>query len=391
MSIKVPKDISVIHTIDVIPHIMEMLADLTGLRFICVARVTKHEWTVCSVLDRIEFNLNPGDKLDIQTTFCHSVRTSQQPIVIEHASEDPEFKHSPIPEMYGFESYFSFPIYDTDGNFFGTICGLDPRPAILKTELITNQISSFAALISRQIIISEALEDTKAALFDEQSAAKLREQFIAILGHDIRTPLSSLKMGIDFLYGITEDDTAKNVLAHMDNSAKRMSRLISDVMDFTHGKMGSGIPLNLQYVDNLNNVLLHTVSELKLLHEECSIHCNINIVGPVHCDPERISQVLSNLLINAIVHGDITRPIQVNGYIVDTILVIRISNHGDTMSPDAMSRLFQPFWRQQNQRDTGGLGLGLFIASQISSAHNGTLSVESDDSITEFSLKIPIE
>ena len=153
MSIKAPTDISVIQTIDVIPHIMEMLADLTGLRFICVARVTKQEWTMCSVLDRIEFNLNPGDKLDIQTTFCNSVRISQQPVIIEHASEDDEFKHSPIPEMYGFESYFSYPIYDVDGNFFGTICGLDPQPATLKIGRITNQISSFAALISRQIKI----------------------------------------------------------------------------------------------------------------------------------------------------------------------------------------------------------------------------------------------
>jgi signal transduction histidine kinase len=390
VSMKVPKDISVIQTIEVIPHIMEMLADITGLRFICVARVTKQEWTMCSVLDRIEFNLNPGDKLDIQTTFCNSVRISQQPIIIEHASEDDEFKKSPIPVMYGFESYFSYPIYDTDGNFFGTICGLDPSPTILKTDLITNQISSFAALISRQITINEAFEDAKAALFDEQSAARLREQYIAILGHDIRTPLSSLKMGIDFLSDITQDDTAKKVLTRMDNSASRMSRLISDVMDFTHGKMGSRIPLNAQCVDNLQSVLLHTVSELTLLHEACSIHCDINIEGKVNCDPERVSQVLSNLLMNAIVHGDVTRPIRVNGNIVDSSVVICVSNHGDAISPDAISRLFQPFWRQQNHRDTGGLGLGLFIASQIASAHNGTLTVKSDDLITEFSLKIPI-
>ena len=390
MSMKAPDDISVIQTIDAIPHIMEMLADLTGLRFICVARVTKQEWTMCSVLDRIEFNLNPGDKLDIKTTFCNAVRISQQPVIIEHASEDAEFKQSPIPAMYGFESYFSFPIYDVDGNFFGTICGLDPRPAILKTGRITNQISSFAALISRQIKMNEVFEDTKAALFDEQSAAKLREQYIAILGHDIRTPLSSIKMGIDFLSDITHDDNAKNVLTRMDSSANRMSRLISDVMDFTHGKMGSRIPLNMQHVDNLNSVLLHAVSELTLLHKECNIHCDINIERQVHCDPERISQVLSNLLVNAIVHGDDTRPIQVNGNIVDNSLVIRVSNHGDAISPDAMSRLFQPFWRQQNHRDTGGLGLGLFIASQISNAHNGSLTVESDALKTEFSLRIPI-
>ena len=83
MSTTTSTDISAIQTIDAIPHIMEMLADITGLRFICVARVTQQEWTMCSVLDRVEFNLKPGDQLDIQTTFCNSVRMSQKPIVIE--------------------------------------------------------------------------------------------------------------------------------------------------------------------------------------------------------------------------------------------------------------------------------------------------------------------
>lgn len=389
MSTTTSTDISAIRTIDAIPHIMEMLADITGLRFICVARVTQQEWTMCSVLDRVEFNLKPGDQLDIQTTFCNSVRMSQKPIVIEHASNDEEYQKSPIPGLYGFESYFSYPIYDTEGNFFGTICGLDPLPAKLKTESITQQISSFAALISRQIILYESLEDTKAELFDEQSAAKLREQYIAILGHDIRTPLSSIKMGIDFLSDLPQEHTAKTILKRMNNSVSRMTRLISDVMDFTYGKMGSSIPLEKKHINNLDALLRYTVSELDLTHSECAIKYHININTSVFCDPDRLSQVLSNLLTNAIVHGDITKPIHVYADLVDNELIIRVTNSGEPIAKESMSRLFQPFWRHEKQKDAGGLGLGLFIASQIAAAHEGVLSVNSDKKQTEFVLAIP--
>lgn len=262
-------------------------------------------------------------------------------------------------------------------------------PAKLKTESITQQISSFAALISRQITLYESLEDTKAELFDEQSAAKLREQYIAILGHDIRTPLSSIKMGIDFLSDLPQEHTAKTILKRMNNSVSRMTRLISDVMDFTHGKMGSSIPLEKKHINNLGALLRYNVSELELTHSECAIKYHININTSVFCDPDRLSQVLSNLLTNAIVHGDITKPIHVYADLVDNELIIRVTNSGEPIAKESMSRLFQPFWRHEKQKDAGGLGLGLFIASQIAAAHEGVLSVNSDKKQTEFVLAIP--
>ena len=171
----IQQDIAAIQAIEAVPHIMNILSEATGLRFICVARVTEDNWTMCSVLDKVDFNLKPGDELEIQTTFCSQVRQSAKAIVIEEASKDSQYKTSPIPVMYGFESYFSYPIYKTDGSFFGTLCGLDPTPTALKTAKIDNQIASFAELISRQLEVNDQLSSAKSALFDEQSAAKLRE------------------------------------------------------------------------------------------------------------------------------------------------------------------------------------------------------------------------
>lgn len=387
MNLSIEKDIQTIQSIEAVPHIMKMLSDATGLRFICIARVTDDKWTTCAVLDRVNFNLNPGDELQINTTFCSQVRRSTKPIVIEHAQKDAHYSKSEIPTMYGFESYFSFPIYSKDSNFFGTLCGLDPLPAKLKTTEIEHQIKSFAELISRQIEADERLSTVESDLFNEQTAAKLREQFIAILGHDLRTPLSALTMGVSFLKDLVKDDTSQKVLARMDNSATRMKRLISDVMDLTHGKMGNGIELNIKSVNNLQDILTHTVSELSGLHPQRTIQTSINIENSVDCDPERIAQLLSNLLINAIVHGDPLQIIDIKSTIEQGIFSLSVSNGGAQISPETIDKLFQPFWRNESKKQTGGLGLGLFIASQITLAHNGTLTVSSNESRTDFTFQ----
>ena len=228
----IEKDIQTIQSIEAVPHIMKMLSDATGLRFICIARVTEVKWTTCAVLDLVDFNLNPGDELDITTTFCSQVRRSTQPIVIEHAQKDAHYSKSEIPIMYGFE--------------------------------IQNQIKSFAELISRQIEVDERLSIAESDLFNQKTAFKLQEQFIAILGHDLRTPLSALTMGVSFLKQQVKDETSQRILARMDNSTTRMTRLISDVMDLTRGKMGNGIELNIKTVDNLEDTLIHSFRIIRI-------------------------------------------------------------------------------------------------------------------------------
>jgi signal transduction histidine kinase len=387
MNALIEKDIQTIQSIEAVPHIMKMLSDATGLRFICIARVTDEKWTTCAVLDQVNFNLHPGDELDISTTFCIQVKRSTQPIVIEHALKDDHYSKSEIPIMYGFESYFSFPIYNKNGDFFGTLCGLDPLPIKLKTVEIQQQIKSFADLISRQIEVDERLITAQSELFNEKAATKLQEQYIAILGHDLRTPLSALTMGVDFLKDHVTDTTSQKILARMDSSATRMKRLISDVMDLTRGKMGNGMQLNVKTVNNLEDMLTHTVDELSGLHPQRDIQTHIDIKGSVNCDPERIAQLLSNLLINAIVHGDPQQAIEVNASIENGVFALSVTNGGEPIRPEVVDKLFQPFWRNESNKQTGGLGLGLFIASQITSAHDGTLAVCSNDSRTIFTFQ----
>ena len=173
----------------------------------------------------------------------------------------------------------------------------------------------------------------------------------------------------------------------MDNSANRMSRLISGVMDFTHGQMGKGLQLFVKPVPDLAGALRHTVAELAGLHPERDIQTDITIQGTWVCDAERICQLLSNLLINAIVHGNKAHPIKIAASIEDERLSLRVANGGAPISPEMIDKLFYPFWRNESNKQSGGLGLGLFITSQIAEAHKGALTVRSDERETLFTFE----
>jgi GAF domain-containing protein len=182
-------DITTIGQISAVPAILQVIREMTGMRFAAVAHVTEDSWTACAVLDQLDFGLKVGGELDVVTTLCHEIRAAHVSVVIDKASEDPLYRDHHTPRLYQFESYISVPVFRTDGRFFGTICALDPKPAELKSSAIQSTMESFARLLSLQIEAEETLQLTEAALHKERQTAELREQFIAVLGHDLRNPL----------------------------------------------------------------------------------------------------------------------------------------------------------------------------------------------------------
>src|ERR1700733_6194580 len=172
-----------------VPTILEVVSHTTGMRFAAVAHVTRERWIACSVLDRINFGLAPGGELKLETTICNEIRQSREPVVIDHVAEDVSFCDHPTPAMYGFQSYISMPIILGDGSFFGTLCAIDPSPARVNNPSTIGMFRLFAELIAHHLDADSQLNTTQVALSEERSAAGLREQFMAVLGHDLRTPL----------------------------------------------------------------------------------------------------------------------------------------------------------------------------------------------------------
>jgi sigma-B regulation protein RsbU (phosphoserine phosphatase) len=172
-------------------------------------------------------------------------------------------------------------------------------------------------------------------------------------------------------------------------SATRMSGLIEDVMDFARGRLGTGLALR-QDVEPLEPVLRHVLDELKAGFPDRAIDAVIAVTDPVRCDAGRIAQLLSNLVGNALTYGDAARPVQVRAVTGGETFELSVANEGDPISAAAQARLFQPFERGAVQPNQQGLGLGLFIASEIARAHGGTLDVMSTEVQTRFTFRMPL-
>ncbi|MDR9865641.1 GAF domain-containing sensor histidine kinase [Pseudomonas baetica] len=382
-------DIATVGRISAVPAILQVIRELTGLRFAAVARVTEDSWTTCAVLDQLEFGLQVGGELDVVTTLCHEIRQSHVSVVIDKASEDPLYREHHTPRLYKFESYISVPVFRTDGRFFGTICALDPNPAQLKSSSIQSTMESFARMLALQIETEENLQRTETALQTERENSELREQFIAVLGHDLRNPLFAISAGAEMLLRKYPDPAIEVRVRNILGSAQRATRLVDDVLDFARGRLGKGIPVDIQHCADLTEAVQQVVTEIRNVHPQRTISATIGDLQGVHCDRGRIAQLLSNLLANAVTHGDPEGDIEVIAQVEHGALMLAVKNQGHI--PEAvLPHLFQPYSRPTGSAPQAGLGLGLYIASQIAQSHGGRLHVASTaQSGTLFTFSLP--
>lgn len=381
--------IEAVSRIPVVPTILEVVCRTTGMGFAAIARVTEERWVACSVRDEIAFGLQPGGELKLETTICHEIRQSHEAVVIDHVAEDEMYCRHHTPVMYGFQSYISMPIFLKDGSFFGTLCSIDPRPARLKNPETIGMFRLFADLISFHLSALEDLDFSEDSLSEERKTSELREQFIAILGHDLRNPLGAVLNSAELLLMISSDEDVRKLSAMMKSSAYRMAGLVDNMLDFASGRLGGGIVLNRNVNNDLEKALLQIIEEMLSVWPDRSIETHFNLDEPVYCDEDRIAQLFSNLLSNALSHGAPDAPIIVRAS-SDDEFILSVTNAGDKIPPVVMNRLFQPFSRGIIKPGQNGLGLGLYIASEIARAHGGTLNATSTEEETCFTLQLPL-
>jgi signal transduction histidine kinase len=382
-------DVAAVQRIDAVPGILDVICRTTGMGFAAVARVTEDRWIACAVRDSIQFGLQPSGELKVATTICDEIRQSRTAVVIDHAAEDEAYCGHPTPKMYGFQSYISMPITLSDGTFFGTLCAFDPRPARLKNPETIEMFKLFAELIAVHLDVTERLASSEASLLNERETSELREQFIAVLGHDLRNPLASIDAGAKLLLKTPLDQRALGIVTLMQKSVTRMSVLINNVLDLARGRLGGGLILNRTSNEPLEPLLIQVVAELRSSHPGRIIDVELRLDAPVICDAGRIAELFSNLLGNALSYGAIDQPIRVRAATDADHFELSVANAGVPIPADARERLFQPFTRGAVRPSQQGLGLGLYIASEIAKAHGGTLAVTSTPAETRFTFRMP--
>ena len=250
-------------------------------------------------------------------------------------------------------------------------------------HIITNKAAVFCQLYRQKQQLAEELHERTETL-------RLNEMFTAVLSHDLRNPLNAILMAAQLLERRSDDEATRKTGARMFASAKRMSRMIEDMLDLARARLAGGIPLKREMVD-LGPLVHRVVQE----HQTAYADRRIDVLqeGDVagHWDADRLSQVASNLISNALRYGDAGSPVRVRleGTSADVVL-LSVANAG-SIAPEILPNIFDPFRRGEHQPGRGeGLGLGLFIVQQIVLAHQGSVDVESGPGVeTVFRVRIP--
>lgn len=219
--------------------------------------------------------------------------------------------------------------------------------------------------------------------------------FLAILGHDLRNPLSTTIMASMVLMRY-EDSSAKviSAAARIYNSSQRMSTLITDLIDYTRTQLGQKLPISLAPT-NLAKICTDIVEEQQIANPEQTILLETQGTFDGEWDGHRMAQVFSNLLGNAIQHGDTASPIEVNLSASKKSIMIKITNNGNAIPASKIKHIFDPLVRHEQNEHVDfskktSLGLGLYIAREIVLAHNGTLGVISSKAKgTTFEITLP--
>lgn len=229
------------------------------------------------------------------------------------------------------------------------------------------------------------------ALSKSTMSERARDTLFATLGHDLRDPLQAIMMAAQMLELQDDSNPTKSSLSkRIVNSGGRMKRLIAEVLDVSRIQSGQG--LNVIPVETDIHALLHDLRrEVMTAHPGLQIDLECDSAGIALIDPDRLSQIITNLLSNARHHGDREKPIDVHASSTDEMLTISVSNHGAEIDPTVLPNLFNPFkpTSHNNQRHPQGLGLGLYIVSEIVKGHQGNIDASYADGKITFTMSFP--
>ena len=275
-------------------------------------------------------------------------------------------------------------VYEPFRDLEGRICGILTMASDVTDAVVARRVSE------------QARHEAEAAQEAQREVLEFQERFVAVLGHDLRNPLAAIDMATGLLrQRATQagDAQALRTLARVGTSARRMSRMVEQILDFSRSRIGGGLEVNPAPMD-LCAMLTGVVEELRTAHPSRTIalHCS-SMTGT--WDRDRLEQVFSNLISNAIHHGLAETPVTIEARQEGSEMQVDVHNEGPPIPEALRAMLFSPFRR--GDRDsrtpkTAGLGLGLYISRELVVAHGGEINVRSTSAEgTTFRVILPRE
>ncbi len=260
------------------------------------------------------------------------------------------------------------------------------------------------ALVQRQSEVNERLvlavlrADERCDVLEQREQAMaetavLRERFMGMVAHDLRTPVAVISMSAHLLLrrgSLVRDDIP--VVQRVARTSKRIDGMVEQLYDFARARLGDGLLLRRRPSTDLGDVCQTICAELAV-GRSASVHCSVEGDVTGTWDPERLAEVIANIAGNAIEHAREGSSVAVHVFGDGSEVLVTISNEGPPIPPEVLPYIFEPFRRGDVLRRSknGNLGLGLYISREITRAHDGVLEVRSAEGVTTFTLRLPRE
>jgi two-component system, sensor histidine kinase and response regulator len=255
----------------------------------------------------------------------------------------------------------------------------------VRKPFLSSELNARVAALARAAALYAKLRVAERQLRVE---VDFRERFMGMLAHDLRQPLNAIFMANSALSSSLAGSPLAPTTQVQSRAAQRMKRMIDELLDFTRVRPESGMPIQ-RAVTDLATTMQDSLAEIRAAHGER--HLELEQIGSCvgNWDPERLAQVCSNLLGNAIAHGDPTGPVKIRlDGTADDYVELSVTNLAKPIAPETLAQLFLPF-RRAGSNVRSGVGLGLYIIQQIVSGHGGSIEAHSDDSETRFVVRLP--
>jgi len=396
------QDIEDIQQISIIPTILEVVCQSTGMGFAAVARVTAERWIACSVRDEIDFGLKPGGELLIESTICSEIRHSGQPVVIDHVSENPEFSNHHTPLQYGFQSYISVPIILKSGEFFGTLCAIDPRPALLTSTKAVSMFNLFAELIAFHLSGIAKMRASEVSMQElNRNLVESRDenrQYQYISHHTLKEPLRKIMIFSSMLVEAADsNETARvrSLAGKINNSAVKFSNMIKDLSEFA---TLARVDAASERVD-LNPLVSTLVADFGPLLKAKAVTVEVGQLPQVNVEPLQVGNLFQSLLSIIIDYLNAPRPSVFRIYTVEPaagkpglpgFAEIRLHAEGLLLDSNQLETMFDLFGNMGAQPEWESSATGLAYCRKIVRSHGGTLTARADADGTVFSMTLPL-
>jgi signal transduction histidine kinase len=258
---------------------------------------------------------------------------------------------------------------------------------------VTSVDGRIRGFIATGVDITERIEaerQMRATVDSLREERALREQFVATLSHDLRTPLSAAKMGAELLLRGGDPERVKLLPSRIAQNLDRVDAMLRDLLDANSLKAGERLPIEISACA-LDDIARETLDDLSSVHgDRFVLRTRARIEGYWSCDG--IRRILENLCTNAIKYGAPQAPVTVSLDVIANQVAIRVHNFGPPIAADEQERLFEPFRRSPSARGQNGWGLGLPLVRGIADAHGGHVTLaSSEDAGTTFTVTLPVD